>query len=101
MTSNDDDLLEKMVDKFNDLMPFSGIAPGHILAMRAALDIARPIIEREALEKAARVVDGHSMADGTAGRCLVKRKGGDVAGLVYADAIRALIPRDEEESQNE
>ncbi len=54
---------------------------GELDNARAAHDIARPIIERAALEKAAKIAQKYSHP----------------ANTVIADAIRALIPRDEEE----
>ena len=49
----EDELVEQMTDVFFD----EGQSEDYVSAMRAALALARPIIEREAFEKAAKVAD--------------------------------------------
>ncbi len=86
MTSNDDALVEKMCvavdpDLFGDSIPKWEPARQSLREdMRKAFAISRPIIEREALEKAAAIVE---------------RMAPELEEV--SDAIRALIPRDEEE----
>ncbi len=72
MTSKDDDLVEKMAAAW----PGAAFAPFEE-CLRVVIALARPIIERETLEKAAK-----ALADDYA--------------YAAADIVRALIPRDEE-----
>ncbi len=73
MTTNDDALVEKMV------LAASGDILVSVTALKEGLRAVKPIIEREALEKAAKEADWR-----------------DAHGV--ARAIRALIPRDERKS---
>jgi len=87
----DDELIEKMVAEFHKKPVDSSI--NSFDRMRAALAVVRPIIEREALEKAAKVAEW--------GAC----GGLDVDHIVCADtcesiaaAIRALGGDNEQDS---
>ncbi len=86
MTSKDDDLVERVARAI--------ISAGYNPATaRDIAQIARPIIEREALEKAARLAkvawlnDVGTLGDADYGSALCEQ---------LSDAIRALISREEE-----
>jgi hypothetical protein len=56
----------------------------------AAIVAARPAIRREALEEAAALMEKYNISHFGDGPQLVPRKDGDLFGLDYATAIRAL-----------
>jgi len=89
MTTNDDALVEKLFDTLEHT-PWSNKD-----VFNAALAIVRPIIEREAERKALEKAAKHVLntRDGYEWRHPIK------ASQQIACSIRALIPRDEEETK--
>lgn len=69
----------------------------HAAAKRAfelsADEIAR--VRREVLEVAAKLIEDHVEIDGSKGKQLRRRQPDNIANLIYAKAIRALIDKPE------
>ncbi len=89
MTTNDDTLVEKMGGVYGRANPFMTNVD-HYDALRSALAIARPIIEREILKEVLAL-----LAD-CKGVPTKSTWAGHFQSAIEA-RVRALIPRDEEE----
>jgi hypothetical protein len=109
MTSKDDDLVEKMARAMRqyqmDAVCGEGVFDEDYPLLQSELEeaasglaIARPVIEREALMKAMDTAAAAELPEGT--ECCDDWRTGHWHGRRDAAlAIRALIPRDEEENQ--